>query len=264
MTRRCRIVTLLTDFGTQDAFVASMKGVILSIEPSARFVDISHDVPPRDIPRAARLLATVAPCFPPRTVHLTVVDPGVGTARLPLIVDTGNARFVGPDNGVLMPAARAMGNPRAFAVERGTLPTPSTTFHGRDVFAPVAARLAKGRAPEWFGPPVAVPVEPRMPVARAARGRIEGEVAFVDRFGNLVTNIAADLIRGPHARTTVRIGRRTIRGIRTTYGDVRTGQILALIESTGHLEIAVRDGNAAARLGALRGSRVAVVAGGVG
>jgi S-adenosylmethionine hydrolase len=238
------IVTLTTDFGQEDGYVGAMKGVLLSRAPGVTLVDITHDLPRHDIAAAANALLDAAPHFPPGTVHLAVVDPGVGGARAAVVVAAAGQLFVGPDNGVFAlvaprpDAAHAIEDP-AF---RGEMI--SATFHGRDLFAPAAARLALGAPPAAAGPAVAL------------RGRLDigpgHRVVHVDRFGNLVTNIAGS---PPPAR--VRLAGGAV-AVRTTYESVAAGELVAYVGSRGTIEIAVREGSAAALLGAGRGTAVEV------
>jgi hypothetical protein len=239
------IVTLTTDFGDQDGYVGAMKGVILSRAPGVTLVDITHAVPRHDVAAAANALADAAPWFPSGTVHLAVVDPGVGGARAAVVLAAGGHLFVGPDNGLFALAA-----PRPDAVHAITEPafrrdSVAATFHGRDVFAPAAARLALGATPAAAGPPVAL------------RGRLElatgNRVVHVDRYGNLVTDIA-----GVAATARVRVAGRVIAGVSETYESVAVGELVAYVGSRGTLEIAVREGSAAELLGASRGTSVEI------
>jgi S-adenosylmethionine hydrolase len=241
------IVTLLTDFGTADGYAAEVKGVLLSGAPGCVVVDVSHDVPPHDVESARLALARYWRRFPPDTVHLVVVDPGVGTARTALAVQSDGLFLVGPDNGVLSPALLAG------AAEAYALPVPahaSPTFHGRDVFAPAAAALALGAPPSSLGSPVASPtiLRTREP-HRAADGAVIGEVISVDRFGNAVTNCLG--LRGG----VVEVGGVTLPLLRT-YADAAPGSLVALVGSTGLIEVAVRDGSASREHGIERGTRV--------
>lgn len=241
------LVTLLTDFGTADGYVAEMKGVILSAAPDAQLVDVSHDLPAQDVESGRLALARYWRRFPAGTVHLAVVDPGVGSSRAALAVASDGRMLVGPDNGVLSPALLSAGA-RVVA-----LPIPahaSPTFHGRDVFAPAAARLLVGDAIEALGTRYDTPIVRRTPEARRqADGSIAGEVIAVDRFGNAITNLIA---RGA---VEVVIDDRTLRLVRS-YPDVASGACLAVVGSNGLIEIARRDGSAAAHLGLRRGSPV--------
>ena len=241
------IITLLTDFGTADGYVGEMKGVLLSHAPDVQLVDISHDIPPQDIERARLTVARVWRRFPEGTVHLVVVDPGVGSSRAALAVQSDGRYLVGPDNGVLSPALLAA---TARVIELPLPATASATFHGRDVFAPAAAALARGEPLDVLGREAAKPVIRRTPEpVRRADGGIEGEVIAVDRFGNAVTNLVG--LRGG----TVSVGGTTIL-VRHTYSEVSNGDPVAVVGSTGFIEIAVRNGSAAERLGLVRGQAV--------
>jgi hypothetical protein len=249
--KRSGIVTLTTDFGWRDFYVAAMKGVVLSIHPEALLVDVSHDVPPGDLGEAARTLAQAAPCFPPGTVHAAVVDPGVGTDRRPLAAEAGGQLFVGPDNGLLWPLVAQ--DPRRRVVHltepRFFRRTVSRTFHGRDLFAPVAAHLASGRDPDELGTRIDDPIRFEEEPPREENGALVGEVTRVDRFGNLVTNISRDrldrFLEGREPRTGA--GGLEVRGVQGCYGDVAPGEALALIGSTGCLELSVNGGRASER-----------------
>jgi S-adenosyl-L-methionine hydrolase (adenosine-forming) len=242
------IVTLLTDFGTADGYVAELKGVLLSAAPEAALVDLTHDVPPHDVEAARLALARCWRRFPAGTVHLVVVDPGVGSARAALAVESDGRFLVGPDNGVLSPALLLAGA-RAVA-----LPVPasaSPTFPGPDVFAPAAARLATGVALDALGRTFETPVVRRTPEPhRRDDGALVGEVIAVDRFGNAVTNLIG--VRGG----AVEIAGRRI-PVQRTYADVPSGALTALCGSSGLIELAVRDGSAAREHGLARGSGIA-------
>ena len=243
------LITLLTDFGTADGYVAEVKGVLLTSAPGVQVVDLSHDIPPHDVDAARLAVARYWRRFPPGTIHLVVVDPGVGSDRLAIAVLSEGRFLVGPDNGVLSPAlllpgARAV----SLAVPAGAAPT----FHGRDVFASAAAALARREPLESLGASVDDPVIRRTPEAvREDDGWLRGEVIVIDRFGNAVTNLL-----GVHGGD-VRIGTRDI-PLRRTYADVGSGEAVALVGSSGLIEIAVRDGSAATRLGLARGTIVRV------
>ncbi len=239
------IVTLTSDFGAEDGYVGAMKGVILSRAPAVTLVDITHAVPRHDIAAAANALADAAPCFPAGTVHLAVVDPGVGEARTPVVVVAGGQLFVGPDNGLFELAAPRPEAAYAIADPSFRREPASATFHGRDVFAPAAARLALGAAPHQAGP--AVELAGRLGLARGNR------VVHVDRFGNLVTDIS-----GVPASARFRIGGRAIAGVSATYESVAVGALCAYVGSRGTIEIGVREGSAAELLGAGRGTAVEV------
>lgn len=247
-----RVVTLLTDFGTADGYVGEVKGVLLSALPTATLVDVAHDVAPQDVDGARLAVARYWRRFPPGTVHLVVVDPGVGSARAALAVESEGRFLVGPDNGVLSPALLHAG---ARCV---SLPVPagaSPTFHGRDLFAPAAASLARGVPLEALGEPAPSPCVRRTPeVTRRADGALLGTVITIDRFGNAVTNLMSR--RGG----TVSVAGRTLT-LRRTYAEAEAGDPVALVGSNGLVEIAVREGSAAAVLGLRRGSGVVFLQG---
>ena len=241
------VVTLLTDFGTADGYVAEVKGTILSRAPEAVLVDVTHDLPAQDVEAGRLALARYWRKFPPGTVHLAVVDPDVGSARPALAVASDGRFLVGPDNGILSPALLVGG---ARAVVLPVPPSASPTFHARDVFAPAAAMLASGSPVDALGTPVDDPVIRRTAEARRLPdGTIEGQIIAVDRFGNAVTNLVA-----AHGGV-VEVGTLKL-PVRRTYADVTPGMPLALSGSSGLVEIAVRDGNAAASLGLGRGGIV--------
>ena len=241
------LITLLTDFGTADGYVAEMKAVLLSAVPDATLVDVSHDIAPQDTEGARLALARYWRRYPPGTVHLVVVDPGVGTTRAALAISSSGRFLVGPDSGVLSPALVAPGS----ELVRLTIPAGAApTFHGRDVFAPAAARLAIDPRLQPLGEPVAEAVVHRTPEPhRRNDGSIVGQVIHVDRFGNAVTNLV-----GAHGGP-VEVADRVLPLLRT-YADAQTGQLLAVTGSSGLVEIALRDGNAAKALGLARGAPV--------
>jgi S-adenosylmethionine hydrolase len=256
------IITLTTDFGTRDAYVGIMKGVVLGICPAARLVDLTHEVPPQAIRLGALLLRSAVEYFPAGTVHLAVVDPGVGGARQPVLVVTEGALLVGPDNGLLAPAAELFGIRAVYRLEREAFfrQPVSHTFHGRDIFAPVAASLAAGTPPASFGSQRTGLQPLDLPEPRIADGAVEGEVVYVDHFGNLITNIrAASLHAFRPQRLSVRIEHTMISPLASSYAAVAPGAPLALIGSWGMLEVAVRDGNAAEQLRAGLATRVTVL-----
>lgn len=259
------VVALLTDFGLQDEFVGVMHGVILGVHPRAQIVDLCHVVPPGDCRRAAYLLQWAFPYFPQGTVHVAVVDPGVGTGRRILCAQAHGQLFLAPDNGVLTLVLAAARRPRVYEVRepRYWRPTVSATFHGRDIFAPVAAHLARGLDPARLGPRATTWHHLEFPAVRRRRGRFEATVVDIDRFGNLTTNLdAACLSRGRArlASLVVRVKGRVIRATGRTYGDARAGALTAMMSSRGLLEIAVRGGSAARRLRARVGDRVVLEA----
>ncbi len=245
------IITLLTDFGSMTPYPGEMKGVLLTL-CRAMIVDITHDVPPRRIAVGAHLLAAVAPVYPAGTIHLAVVDPGVGTARRPLAVASGGQFFVGPDNGLLMPAARALGEPRGYVIDadRFARRPMSATFHGRDLFAPAAAALAAGLPIEAVGPLAASPVNlaERAPVRESRT--LKGQVGYCDPFGNIVTNIPGswlDQATGPLSLKSAR-GRMSAHRART-FAEGARGELLVLVGSSGTVEISINGGDAAERTG---------------
>lgn len=255
------IVALLTDFGTRDHYVGTMKGVVLSVCPEAALVDLTHDVPPQQIAAAAWELQAAWRYFPAATVFLAVVDPGVGTARRALAAEAGGYFFVGPDNGIFTavfdevpPSAIVELREKKFA--RSTV---SRTFEGRDRFAPAAGWLARGTPLSALGPPVSDYVRLPIPVARATPDGLEGEVVRVDRFGNLITNISRTHLEALAGNgTEVVIGGHHIAGVVATYGDAAPGAVCALLGSSDHLEVAIRGGDAATELGLGRGTPVHV------
>jgi hypothetical protein len=258
------IVTLLTDFGLDDPFVGIMKGVLLRHAPDAVMIDLTHAVAPQDVRGAAVRLEAATPWFPHQAVHLVVVDPGVGTARRAIAVTTESGhRFVAPDNGVLSLAMDRAGCAPREAVE---LPVPdgaAATFHGRDVFAPAAGRLAAGATIDQLGEPIEpaslVRLEPS-PILELAGGALRLEVLTIDHFGNLMLNATpADVgLIGPTPRIGFELGGITIRGLHRTYGEVETGQAVAYVGSVGRIEIAIRNGSAAKRFEVSPGDAVEV------
>lgn len=258
-----RRVVLLTDFGTADGYAAAMAGVIAAAAPDASIEHAAHDVAPGDILGAAIALQRYATRYPRGTVHLVVVDPGVGTARRPLAVTADGRHYVAPDNGVLTLVLRHAGRVDAVAVRdvgRGGGAAP--TFHGRDIFAPAAAALARGQSLSTLGPPVDDPVRLAVPEPVRTDGAVRGEVIHVDRFGTLISNVPAAWVRGLGDGARVSIEGASIGPLRRTYGDVASGSLLALIGSLDLLEISVRDGRAADRLGLGRGAAIEVASAG--
>lgn len=245
------IVTLLTDFGTADSYVAEIKARVLAAAPDAALVDVTHAVPPGDVRAAAYLLGRTWHRFPVGSVHLAIIDPGVGTARAALAIGAGGHWFVGPDNGLFTPILRD------HEVEVVALPVPdgaSPTFHGRDLFAPAAAALARRVSLHVLGEPyLGIPERLVYAEPRYEGKSIVGEIVYVDRFGTLVTNLTPESVPGYAVLEVegLEIGR-----LRRTYGDVPTGGLLAYEGSGGAIEIAVRDGSAARRLGMGVGGRV--------
>ena len=252
------VITLTTDFGTRDTYVAEMKGVILSIAGDVHVVDITHEVAPHDLLEGALALEAAAPRFPAATIHVAVVDPGVGTARRGLAVASRDQMFVGPDNGLFTPFLDGRSwlawELRAAEFRRAEV---SHTFHGRDIFAPAAAHLARGVEPARLGPPVTDPVRVKSPALQVSEGRIGGAVVHVDRFGNLVTSIHADAIASLGSGVTVRVAGKSLPLVRT-YGELGRNDPGALVGSRNRLEIPVNAGSAAKTLRAGRGTPVVV------
>lgn len=237
------IITLLTDFGSRDSFVAQMKGVILGIQPKAAIVDITHEIRPFGILDAAFVLKSACRFFPKGTIHVVVVDPGVGGRRRPLLVVNRGGRFLAPDNGVLSYIFHEYPSSQIYhlTAEKYRLKPYSATFDGRDLFAPVAARLSKGLSPSKMGKKIADPVSFPVPkVKRRKGGNLEGEVIHIDRFGNLITNIerkdlAPWISDGKTAVITIK--GKTIKGLKLYYAEAAPGQLAAIINSDDHLEI---------------------------
>lgn len=270
-----RVITLTTDFGLKDSYVAAMKGVILGINPEVILVDVSHDIAPQNVKEAAFVLGTAYRYFPDGTIHLVVVDPGVGTDRRGLAVNGSGHYFVAPDNGVLsyVLADAIQGNVVGSSrqILHHSLPTGfqavsltsrkywrlevSHTFHGRDVFAPVAAHLSLNTPIESFGEQVSSMMAfPRPTPTRADDGSLQGEVIHIDSFGNLITNLTVGDLTG--GRVEVEIAGHTIGGVSSSY---QQGEgLLAIVGSSGYLEIAESNGSAAKRTGSIIGTRVLV------
>ena len=241
-------MTLTTDFGLEDPYVGMMKGVLLSAVSSLRLVDLTHGIGPQDVRAAAFFLAHSWRYFPAGSVHVCVVDPGVGSERRILVAREGTHAFVAPDNGLLGPVLSESARVFALEVERFSLPLASRTFHGRDVMAPTAARLAAGLDPAECGAPVADWERMRFEAPeQVSSDELRGRVLVRDRFGNLITNVTAHALAGG-AGWSVECAGRSL-PVREAYCDVPTGQALALVDSYGYLELAVRDGSAAECLG---------------
>lgn len=260
------LVTLTTDFGTEDGNVGVMKGVILGINPDAHIVDVTHDIPPQSIAAAAYLLRRAHEYFPRGTIHLVVVDPGVGSERRPIAVSTSRASFVAPDNGVLsyvLDHLDSVGdelhvvhlNDAAYWLSKV-----SNVFHGRDIFAPVAAHLSLGVPVDALGPPIDDPVRLPPPHLERHPGKVVGQVMHVDHFGNLLTNIPRSHLHYLGDAITTRVGQTEIRGLTATFAHGRTGEPIAYIDSSDHLAIAVVNGSARELLPCRMGERVEVAA----
>jgi hypothetical protein len=256
------IIALLTDFGSADHYAGTMKGVILGICPDATLVDITHDIPPHDVTAGALELAASYRYFPAGTIFVAVVDPGVGSARRGFAADTGDYRFVAPDNGVLTQVFRE--SPPKKMVElterRYARPTVSRTFEGRDRFAPAAGWIAKGTQLTALGRPITDVLKLDIPVAEADADSVRGVVLRVDRFGNLVTNIDRKTVErlGQSAAITIDAGQHRIERLVATYAELPPDGVGALFGSTDHLEIAASSSSAASRLALTRGAVVTV------
>jgi len=259
------IITLLSDFGLKDPYVAEMKAVILSINPQARIVDITHEIEKFNIRMGAFVLASATPHFPAGTIHVAVVDPGVGTKRRPIIVETKRNFYVGPDNGLLMLAAQKEGISHVYHVNNPQymLPRVSRTFHGRDIFAPVAAHLARGRPPSEFGPEIQDYAFPEFAKAHVRKGELLGEVLHIDDFGNIVSNISAenlekmDIYEGCSLRVKLNSKTLTLK-LCSAYGEVAAKTPLAIIGSSDFLEVSVNQGSASRMLKAKIGDPLRV------
>lgn len=261
---RTKLVTLLTDFGTADGYVGAMKGVILRNAPGATVVDIAHDVPPQNVVAAAHTAAAAIPFFPEGTIHAVVVDPGVGSDRNILAARVGGQVVLAPDNGVLS-VLTSLRTPEEIVSLRNPRYVPasgaSRTFHGRDIFAPVAAHLLNGVALGSLGPPPDTVTVLDLPVPSVSHHRIDGQVLYDDRFGNLITNIPHQLLTEPFpdlSVTRVWLGDSLIGPVLPSYSFTAADQAVALVNSMGALEIAVNQGSAADRFGAEFGTPVAV------
>jgi len=258
-----KIVTLTTDFGLRDPYVAEMKAAILGICPAATIVDITHEVEKFNVRMGAHILASAAQHFPEGTIHVAVVDPEVGTQRQPLLIQTKRGFFIGPDNGLLTLAATIQGIIETIQItnRKFMLPEISSTFHGRDVFAPAAAYIAAGIPPREFGQITIETVKPNFARVTHNRAMLIGEVLHIDGFGNIITNISDQEMRLIHLEKTcsVEVGDRQLRlEIGKTYGHSKLHQPLALVGSHGYLEIAVNQGNAAETLGTKVGDRIRI------
>jgi S-adenosylmethionine hydrolase len=256
------IITLLTDFGTKDYYVASMKGVILNINPWCLLIDITHQVSSHNIREGAFILASAYSFFPEGTIHLSVVDPGVGGVRKPILLVTQNYYFVGPDNGLFTMIAQKERVKQIIVLDKLKyhLSKVSATFHGRDIFAPVAAHLSLGIKPRAFGYTIdsLEGLGFERPVVK--EGKLLGEILHIDTFGNLVSNIDAGILfRFTEGRPLViRAGRKIIRGLKRGYWEGKKDEPIALLGSGGFLEISVREGNAQKILKMNRGDPIEI------
>ena len=252
------VITLTTDFGRRDGYVAAMKGAILSIAPDVSLVDVTHQVPPQDVAAGAYLLSCAYRYFPPGTVHLAVVDPGVGSARRAIVMESADHRFVGPDNGLFSAVFQRESTCNFVELRNAAYfrSAVSPTFHGRDIFGPVAAHLCNGVPPAELGPRIADPVRLDLWTVQERDNAVVGWIVHVDRFGNAISNLERGRVKHEGAR--VRAGEITFDRICRTYADVPEGRALALYGSDHTLEIAINGGNAARNLGLRRGDRITV------
>lgn len=240
------IITLTTDFGTQDAYVGSLRGVILSINPNATIADITHEIPSFNIAQGAFVIGTACSLFPKGTIHVGVVDPGVGSDRLPILVQTKNYFFVGPDNGLfsMIPLVDTIEAVYRLTQNRYFLGEVSDTFHGRDIFAPVAAHLSRGIPPPRFGPEIKGMSRLEMFQLSVAPRQIRGRIIAIDRFGNAFTNISRQLFKEKVGKKpfTLAVGRHKFTQLSQTYSDVPLGKPVLIVSSGGWLELACYQG----------------------
>ncbi len=255
-------ITLTTDFGLQDHYVGVLKAVMLSISPSARMLDISHEIPPQDIMAGAWVVRNSAMLFPPKTVHLVVVDPGVGTERKPVALQIKDQFFVGPDNGIFSLIGSEY-EYEAVTLQNQTYwrPNPSNTFHGRDIFAPVAAHLANGVKLQELGDPLDKLVTYRWAVPISDRDGVQGWIVHIDRFGNLISNIPEKMVKeaGNSSQVKIYVGNTILTSLSATFGEVPDGEPTAYIGSSGMLEVAINKGNAREMLGVEKGAQISIV-----
>ncbi len=245
------VITLTTDFGLSDPFVGVMKGVILNLAPSAELIDITHQIEPQNIKQAAWVLESAHAYFPKNTVHLVVVDPGVGSERRPIAVKTKSATFVGPDNGVLTPAIEPASRVYELTNKKYFLDAPSSTFHGRDVFAPCAAWIARGTPLSKMGRKINDPHVLEFPQPTFHKNTITGEIIYIDRFGNCISNISSELLNATFQLNdplTLKIGKTRIHDFASHYSQCKPEEVGCLINSCGKVEIFCREGNAANKL----------------
>lgn len=257
------IITLTTDFGYQDHYVSAMKAVILGIKPDVRLIDISHQIPPHDTMAGAWVVRNSAMLFPSGTVHLVVVDPTVGTERKPVAIKINNQFFVGPDNGIFSLIAEDFDYKAVTLDNQNYWRTKqSQTFHGRDIFAPVAAHLSAGRLLKDLGNPLEKLVTYRWAVPISDKDGIQGWIVHIDRYGNLITNIPSDLIKENIRNSDnirIYVGNTILNEISTTFASVTDGEPVAYIGSSDKLEIAINKGNAKEMLGVEKGAQISII-----
>ncbi len=258
------LITLTTDYGVRDSFTASIKGVVLKVNPQAQFVDISHEIAPQDIWEAAFTLRSAHAYFPKGTIHLAVVDPGVGGGRRPIIVVTESYYFVGPDNGLFSLVYQDAERIRVHHITSTHYfqPSPGPTFHGRDIFAPVVGWLSKGIPSGNFGDEITDYMKLNVPMPKKTQNGIDGHVVHIDRFGNVITNITFKEVRAllPEGEgtvaVTVTVGTKEIKGLKRFYAEATPGEAGAIINSSGFLELFVYKQNARTALSVKRGDAV--------
>ena len=258
-------ITLLTDFGDHDSFVASMKGVILSINPTSVIIDVSHHVAPHQIEEAGYVLHACYRYFPEGAVHVAVVDPGVGSHRRALLVSSGSYYFLAPDNGLLSRILQDNADVEVRQIDQAACRRPAggVTFDGRDLFAPVAAWLTKGTPASSFGPIIHDPVLLRIPTPQRKAHRLVGRIEYVDRFGNLISNLTlrdfGDLGSGvKQSGLTLHIGPHTLKGLVSSYSEGLNDTPAALVNSNGHVEVFVKSKSAALHLGLAVGAEITI------
>jgi len=258
--RKKGVITLITDFGDESGYAGIMKGVILTINPNCQIIDITHQISPQGIEEAAFLLHSAYSYFPKYSIHVVVVDPGVGSERKPILIETDRYWFVGPDNGVFSFVFSMKGFNKVWAItnKRYFLPEVSFTFHGRDIFAPIAAHLSLGVPAEELGKELRRFVTLKDLEPRISAGMIKAKVIYIDHFGNLVCNVSQDLFTKVVAGKSFRIavGRKTIQKLSLSYADAEDGEILALFGSSRWLEISLKDGNCQRALNVKRGAEI--------
>jgi len=259
------VITMTTDFGHKGPFAAVMRGVILSRNPNAHVIDLAHDIPPQWPPEAGFWISRAYPYFPPGTLHMAIVDPGVGTEREILVVEHDGHVFIAPDNGLLAPLLDHAEEPKVWQLDIDRLTSlnlakPSATFHGRDIFAPVAAELAAGRLSlDGIGKAVSEWTPGWLDEPEVSTGKVSGTIITIDAFGNLISNIDASLIKG-YREPVAHIAGHQIPTL-TTYGRAKPGELLALINSFNVVEIARSEGSAAESLGSERGAPLIITNG---
>lgn len=255
------VITLLTDFGSKNGFSGVLKGVIWTIAPDVHIADITHEITPQNIMEGAIALSRAATFFPAGTIHVAIVDPGVGTSRRPLAAHIGDQYYVGPDNGLFTPLleqAEQKGQPVTIIQLTNPqywLAEVSQTFHGRDIFSPVAAHLAIGISLEKMGSAINDPVRLLLPKPEKISGGWRGQVVLIDIFGNIATNLNAHLIKD-NKNVLIKIANKSIQGLVNTYGDRHAGDVVALVDSENFIEVAVVNGHGAQSLGVTIGEPV--------